>query len=103
MFENPSIKLELDIPAQRIISQYLENNEQFKKYINNSIDKAIKELLDSDVFEKRIKRELENAFISAFGSPLIANTVKSYIIDHLEEHFNTLLCKKDGYAQDAKE
>lgn len=103
MFVNPSIRLELNIPAQKIISQYLENDEQFKKYINNSIDKAIKELLDADVFEKRIKLKLEDAFVSAFGSSVITNTIKDYILDYLKEHFNNILCKKDGCAQDAKE
>ena len=56
-----TIKMELNINAQRIISQFQTNNQQFEKTIVKGIEKALTEMLEEknfvDIICQETKRE----------------------------------------------
>lgn len=86
----PSLKLELQIPAQRMLSQYIINNENIEKQVKKGIESALDNLCRDDNLASLINQEVYRTLRESFSRWEISRTIR----DTLEEKLHNYLLEK---------
>lgn len=90
MIIQPSLKLELDIPAQRLVSQYVTNNKNIEKQVKKGIESALVNLCRDDNLASLINQEVYRTLRESFSRWEISRTIR----DTLEEKLHNYLLEK---------
>lgn len=90
MIIQPSLKLELDIPAQRLVSQYVTNNKNIEKQVKKGIESALVNLCRDDNLALLINQEVYRTLRESFSRWEISRTIR----DTLEEKLHNYLLEK---------
>lgn len=90
MIIEPSLKLELCIPAQRLVSQYITNNKNIEKQVKKGIESALDNLCRDDNLASLINQEVYRTLRESFSRWEISRTIR----DTLEEKLNNYLLEK---------
>lgn len=90
MSEQPSIKLELQVPAQRLLSQYITNNKNIEEQVKKGIENALNDLYKDDNLASLIEQEVYRTLRLSFSNWKISRIVK----DVLEEKLHDFLVNK---------
>lgn len=102
MFTQPSLRLELEIPAQKLVSQYITNNENIEKQVKKGIESALDNLCRDDNLAELINEEVYRTLREAFSRWEISRTIKdileeklhNYLLDKAQEFANKVLNKE---------
>lgn len=86
----PSLRLELQIPAQRMLSQYIINNENIEKQVKKGIESALDNLCRDDNLASLINQEVYRTLRESFSKWEISRTIR----DTLEEKLHNYLLEK---------
>lgn len=86
----PSLRLELQIPAQRMLSQYIINNENIEKQVKKGIESALDNLCRDDNLASLINQEVYRTLRESFSRWEISRTIR----DTLEEKLHNYLLEK---------
>ena len=86
----PSLRLELQIPAQRMLSQYIINNENIEKQDKKGIESALDNLCRDDNLASLINQEVYRTLRESFSRWEISRTIR----DTLEEKLHNYLLEK---------
>lgn len=86
----PSLRLELQIPAQRMLSQYIINNENIEKQVKKGIESALDNLCRDDNLASLINQEVYRTLRGSFSRWEISRTIR----DTLEEKLHNYLLEK---------
>lgn len=86
----PSLRLELHIPAQRMLSQYIINNKNIEKQVKKGIEDALDNLCRDDNLASLINAEVYRTLRESFSRWEISRTIK----DTLEEKLHDYLLEK---------
>lgn len=86
----PSLRLELQIPAQRMLSQYIINNENIEKQVKKGIESALDNLCRDDDLASLINQEVYRTLRESFSRWEISRTIR----DTLEEKLHNYLLEK---------
>lgn len=86
----PSLRLELQIPAQRMLSQYIINNENIEKQVKKGIESALDNLCKDDNLASLINQEVYRTLRESFSRWEISRTIR----DTLEEKLHNYLLEK---------
>lgn len=95
MFEQPSIKLELQVPAQRLLSQYITNNKNIEEQVKKGIENALNDLYKDDNLASLIEQEVYRTLRLSFSSWEISRTVRNVLEEKLH---NFLVNKAEEFA-----
>lgn len=98
----PSLRLELQIPAQRMLSQYIINNENIEKQVKKGIESALDNLCKDDNLASLINEEVYRTLREAFSRWEISRTIRdtleeklrNYLLDKAQEFANKVLNKE---------
>lgn len=90
MFTEPSLKLELHIPAQRLVSQYITNNKNIEEQVKKGIESALDNLCRDDNLASLINQEVYRTLRESFSRWEISRTIR----DTLEEKLHNYLLEK---------
>lgn len=90
MIIEPSLKLELCIPAQRLVSQYITNNKNIEKQVKKGIESALDNLCRDDNLASLINQEVYRTLRESFSRWEISKTIR----DTLEEKLHNYLLEK---------
>lgn len=91
----PSLRLELQIPAQKLVSQYITNNKNIEKQVKKGIESALDNLCRDDNLASLINEEVYRTLRESFSRWEISRTIR----DTLEEKLhNYLLDKAQEFA-----
>ena len=98
----PSLRLELQIPAQRMLSQYIINNENIEKQVKKGIESALDNLCRDDNLASLINQEVYRTLREAFSRWEISRTIRdtleeklhNYLLDKAQEFANKVLNKE---------
>jgi hypothetical protein len=63
LLENITFRMDLEIPGQRLLSQYMSTNRELEEAISKGMEIAIIELTKDNNFETMIANETKNAVI----------------------------------------
>lgn len=85
-----SLRLELQIPAQRMLSQYIINNENIEKQVKKGIESALDNLCKDDNLASLINQEVYRTLRESFSRWEISKTIR----DTLEEKLHNYLLEK---------
>ena len=85
-----SLRLELQIPAQRLVSQYVTNNENIEKQVKKGIESALDNLCKDDNLAALINKEVYRTLRESFSRWEISRTIR----DTLEEKLHNYLLDK---------
>lgn len=85
-----SLRIELQIPAQRMISQYITNNENIEKQVKKGIESALDNLCRDDNLAVLINEEVYRTLRESFSRWEISGTIR----DTLEEKLHNYLLEK---------
>lgn len=85
-----SLRIELQIPAQRMISQYITNNENIEKQVKKGIESALDNLCRDDNLAVLINEEVYRTLRESFSKWEISRTIR----DTLEEKLHNYLLEK---------
>lgn len=102
MFTQPSLKLELEVPAQRLVSQYITNNKNIEKQVKKGIESALDNLCRDDNLAALINKEVYRTLREAFSRWEISRTIRdtleeklhNYLLDKAQEFANKVLNKE---------
>lgn len=86
----PSLRLELQIPAQKMLSQYIINNENIEKQVKKGIESALDNLCRDDNLASLINKEVYRTLRESFSRWEISRTIR----DTLEEKLHNYLLEK---------
>ena len=86
----PSLRLELQIPAQRLVSQYVTNNENIEKQVKKGIENALDNLCKDDNLAALINEEVYRTLRESFSIWEISRTIR----DTLEKKLHNYLLNK---------
>lgn len=86
----PSLRLELQIPAQKMLSQYIINNENIEKQVKKGIESALDNLCRDDNLASLINQEVYRTLRESFSRWEISRTIR----DTLEEKLHNYLLEK---------
>lgn len=86
----PSLRLELQIPAQRMLSQYIINNENIEKQVKKGIESALDNLCRDDNLASLINQEVYRTLRESFSRWEISRTIR----DTLEKKLHNYLLEK---------
>ncbi len=86
----PSLRLELLIPAQRMLSQYIINNKNIEKQVKKGIEDALDNLCRDDNLASLINEEVYRTLRESFSRWEISRTIR----DTLEEKLHDYLLEK---------
>lgn len=86
----PSLRLELQIPAQRMLSQYIINNKNIEKQVKKGIEDALDNLCRDDNLTSLINAEVYRTLRESFSRWEISRTIR----DTLEEKLHDYLLEK---------
>ena len=86
----PSLRLELQIPAQRMLSQYIINNKNIEKQVKKGIEDALDNLCRDDNLASLINEEVYRTLRESFSRWEISRTIR----DTLEEKLHDYLLEK---------
>lgn len=86
----PSLRLELQIPAQRMLSQYIINNENIEKQVKKGIESALDNLCKDNNLASLINQEVYRTLRESFSRWEISRTIR----DTLEEKLHNYLLEK---------
>lgn len=86
----PSLRLELQIPAQKMLSQYIINNENIEKQVKKGIESALDNLCRDDNLASLINQEVYRTLRESFSKWEISRTIR----DTLEEKLHNYLLEK---------
>lgn len=86
----PSLRLELQIPAQRMLSQYIINNKNIEKQVKKGIEDALDNLCRDDNLASLINAEVYRTLRESFSRWEISRTIR----DTLEEKLHDYLLEK---------
>ncbi len=92
---NPSIKLELQIPAQRLLSQYITNNKNIEEQVKKGIENALDNLCKDNNLASLIEQEVYNTLRLSFSNWEISKTVRNVLEEKLH---NFLVNKAEEFA-----
>lgn len=90
MFTELSLKLELHIPAQRLVSQYITNNKNIEEQVKKGIESALDNLCRDDNLASLINQEVYRTLRESFSRWEISRTIR----DTLEEKLHNYLLEK---------
>lgn len=98
----PSLRLELQIPAQRMLSQYIINNENIEKQVKKGIESALDNLCRDDNLASLINQEVYRTLRESFSRWEISRTIRdtleeklhNYLLDKAQEFANKVLNKE---------
>lgn len=90
MIIQPALRLELDIPAQRLVSQYVTNNKNIEKQVKKGIESALDNLCRDDNLASLINQEVYRTLRESFSRWEISRTIR----DTLEEKLHNYLLEK---------
>lgn len=90
MIIEPSLKLELQIPAQRMLSQYITNNKNIEEQVKKGIESALDNLCRDDNLASLINQEVYRTLRESFSRWEISRTIR----DTLEEKLHNYLLEK---------
>lgn len=94
-----SLKLELQVPAQRLLSQYIINNKNIEEQVKKGIENALNNLCKDNNLASLIEQEVYNTLRASFSDWEISKTVRnvleeklhSFLIDKANEFTNKIL------------
>lgn len=86
----PSLRLELCIPAQRLVSQYITNNKNIEEQVKKGIESALDNLCRDDNLASLINQEVYRTLRESFSRWEISRTIR----DTLEEKLHNYLLEK---------
>lgn len=86
----PSLRLELQIPAQRFVSQYITNNKNIEEQVKKGIESALDNLCRDDNLASLINQEVYRTLRESFSRWEISRTIR----DTLEEKLHNYLLEK---------
>lgn len=86
----PSLRLELQIPAQRLVSQYITNNKNIEEQVKKGIESALDNLCRDDNLASLINQEVYRTLRESFSRWEISRTIR----DTLEEKLHNYLLEK---------
>lgn len=98
----PSLKLELCIPAQRLVSQYVTNNKNIEEQVKKGIESALDNLCRDDNLASLINQEVYRTLRESFSRLEISKTIRdtleeklhNYLLEKAQEFANKVLNKK---------
>lgn len=90
-----SIKLELQVPAQRLLSQYITNNKNIEEQVKKGIENALDNLYKDDNLASLIEQEVYNTLRASFSNWEISRTVRNVLEEKLH---NFLVNKAEEFA-----
>lgn len=98
----PSLKLELCIPAQRLVSQYITNNKNIEEQVKKGIESALDNLCRDDNLASLINQEVYRTLRESFSRWEISKTIRdtleeklhNYLLDKAQEFTNKVLNKE---------
>ena len=98
----PSLRLELQIPVQRMLSQYIVNNENIEKQVKKGIESALDNLCRDDNLASLINQEVYKTLRESFSRWEISRTIRdtleeklhNYLLDKAQEFANKVLNKE---------
>lgn len=98
----PSLRLKLQIPAQRMLSQYIINNENIEKQVKKGIESALGNLCRDDNLASLINQEVYRTLRESFSRWEISRTIRdtleeklhNYLLDKAQEFANKVLNKE---------
>lgn len=102
MIIQPSLRLELDIPAQRLVSQYVTNNKNIEEQVKKGIKSALDNLCKDDNLASLINQEVYRTLRESFSRWEISRTIRdtleeklhNYLLDKAQEFANKVLNKE---------
>lgn len=84
-----TIRLELGINAQRLISQFQTNNQQLEDVITKGVERALKELIDNENFEnivcETVKDEIMKTVLRAASDWNVRHKINEAISKAIEK------------------
>lgn len=86
----PSLRLELQIPAQKLVSQYITNNKNIEEQVKKGIESALDNLCRDDNLASLINQEVYRTLRESFSRWEISRTIR----DTLEEKLHNYLLEK---------
>lgn len=97
----PSLRLELQIPAQRMLSQYIINNKNIEKQVKKGIESALDNLCRDDNLASLINQEVYRTLRESFSRWEISRTIRNtleeklhnYLLEKAQEFANKVLNK----------
>ena len=98
----PSLKLELCIPAQRLVSQYITNNKNIEEQVKKGIESALDNLCRDDNLASLINQEVYRTLRESFSRWEISKTIRdtleeklhNYLLEKAQEFANKVLSKE---------
>lgn len=85
-----SLRLELQIPAQRLVSQYVTNNKNIEEQVKKGIESALDNLCRDNNLASLINQEVYRTLRESFSRWEISRTIR----DTLEEKLHNYLLEK---------
>lgn len=89
-----TVKIDLEISAQRIISQFQTNNKQLEDAITKGIERALSEVLEDDNFENivvaTVKEEIRNTVKRAASDWSVRNKIQQSILTSIDKKIENL-------------
>lgn len=74
-----TLKIELDVAAQRVLNQFQTYNQEMEKAVENGVKKALEELSADKNFEDLIKERTKEAFYKIIDRTMIGYEMESKI------------------------
>lgn len=98
----PSLRLELQIPAQKLVSQYITNNENIEEQVKKGIESALDTLCRDNNLASLINEEVYRTLRESFSRWEISRTIRdtleeklhNYLLDKAQEFADKVLNKK---------
>lgn len=84
--ESPRVNLTLDIPAQRLMSAYIERNEEMEKQVKLGIENAIKRLTEGNNLAKLVEEEVYESLKKSFNNWSVQDHIRRVFDERLSEY-----------------
>lgn len=68
MIELPKIRLELDVPAKKLISMYVTENRQIEEQVKKGIENALDKLCKDNNLASLVEEEVYNSLRASFSN-----------------------------------
>lgn len=75
------LKIDLEVAAQRMLSQIQVHNQELEAAMQRGIDKAVEEILTEDNFELAIKERVKEELLGLVKKSMLSWDIQKLIID----------------------
>ena len=85
MKEDFQLKMELEIPADRVISAYILHSKNIEEQVKKGVEMALTKLCEEDNLAKIVETEVYNSFKNHFNNYNLRSIINEMFDDRLKE------------------